>query len=80
MIDSGVERDLIFLVIKFIRGRGALEMEDICREHNLPSIGNHTWPMDLSERGGARRTFGILCSSGKGASTTRIGDADGTGG
>jgi hypothetical protein len=37
MIDSGVERDLIFLVIKFIRGRGALEMEDICREHNLPS-------------------------------------------
>ena len=33
---SGVERDLIFLIVKFIHERGNASMEDICRNFNLP--------------------------------------------
>lgn len=36
MVYSGVERDLVFLVVKFIRERGDMSMEDICRNFNLP--------------------------------------------
>jgi hypothetical protein len=32
----GTHRNLTFLLIKFIRGRGYLTMQDICNQHNLP--------------------------------------------
>ena len=36
MVDAGVERDLVFLIIRFIQGRGNSSMEDICRNYSLP--------------------------------------------
>ena len=36
MVAIGVERDLIFLMVKFIQERGGISMEEICRLHNLP--------------------------------------------
>jgi hypothetical protein len=38
MVTVGTDRDLIFLIGKFIQGRGHQSMEDICIEHELPSI------------------------------------------
>jgi hypothetical protein len=38
MVTVGMDRDLIFLIGKFIQGRGHQSMEDICIEHELPSI------------------------------------------
>ena len=35
LLDAGTERDLIFLIVKYIRERGVMSMEEICRHHNL---------------------------------------------
>ena len=36
LIETGIERDLVFLIIKYIREMGRSSMEDICQAHNLP--------------------------------------------
>ena len=36
MIETGVDRDLVFLIVKFIREKGRMSMEEICQGHDLP--------------------------------------------
>ena len=36
LVNAGLERDLVFLIVKYIQERGGTTMEDICRNHNLP--------------------------------------------
>ena len=36
LLEADTERDLIFLIVKYIRERGGMSMEEICRHHNLP--------------------------------------------
>ena len=36
LVEAGTERDLVFLIAKYIRERGATSMEDICIDRNLP--------------------------------------------
>ena len=38
MLGAGISRDLTFLIVKFVRGRGELSMENICCEHSLPAV------------------------------------------
>lgn len=35
--EQDVSQDLIFLVISYIKGRGAVTMEEICYQHSLPN-------------------------------------------
>eukprot|EP00956_Cyclotella_meneghiniana_P010714 scaffold14988_cov36-Cyclotella_meneghiniana.AAC.1 len=36
LVECGTERDLVFLILHYIRSRGESSMLDICREHELP--------------------------------------------
>eukprot|EP00956_Cyclotella_meneghiniana_P029291 scaffold70426_cov59-Cyclotella_meneghiniana.AAC.2 len=36
MVELGTDRDLVFLMLQYIRCRGTMSMEDICRERSLP--------------------------------------------
>jgi hypothetical protein len=38
MLSVDTSRDLVFLIVQFVRSRGNRSMEEICREHSLPEI------------------------------------------